>query len=152
MLLLFAAVGLMAFTFKNVNRADLKSQLPGEWRNVYVKITVHNKNKPAPAIMEADSSNWQARLGIQPIRTHFLKDGTYYSEYRNAKDSLVRRPSGTWSLQDDSLTMTQLTPDKSVIKLQLKIVNDHATFQGRIDFDGEGISNDEYYGIQKKFK
>ncbi|MDB5088938.1 MAG: hypothetical protein JWR09_2932 [Mucilaginibacter sp.] len=130
---------------------SLTSRLIGEWCNVYVKIIIHNKNKPA-ATMEADSTNWEARLGIKPIRTHFTEDGAYYSEYRNPKDSLVRRASGTWNIKGDSLTMTQLKPDKSVLKLQVKISNDHATFNGRIDFDGEGIVNDEYLGIQKKFK
>ncbi|SHN31084.1 hypothetical protein [Mucilaginibacter sp. OK098] len=130
---------------------SLTSRLIGEWRNVYVKIIIHNKNKPA-ATMEADSTNWEARLGIKPIRTHFMEDGTYYSEYRNKKDSLVRRPSGTWNIKGDSLTMTQLKPDKNILKVQVKISNDHATFNGLIDFDGEGVLNDEYFGIQKKFK
>ena len=102
--------------------------------------------------MEADSSNWEAKLKIKPIRTHFIEDGAYYSDYRNLKDSTVRRPTGAWSLKGDSLTMTQLTPDKSVLKLQLKINNDQATFHGFIDFDGEGVTNDEYFGVQKKFK
>jgi hypothetical protein len=130
---------------------DLRSQLIGEWFNVYVKVNIHTKNKPE-VIMQADSSNWEKRLGIKPIRTHFLDDGTYYSEYRNLKDSTVRRPTGTWALKDDSLIMTELTPDKSVLKLQLTITNNHATFHGMIDFDGEGVNNDEYFGIQKKFK
>lgn len=134
-----------------LNSSDLKSELIGEWRNVYVKVIIHNKNKPA-VTMEADSSNWEARLKIKPIRTHFLDDGTYYSDYRNLKDSTVRRPAGTWSLKGDSLMMTQLTPDKSILTVQLKISNDHATFHGLIDFDGEGVNNDEYWGVQKKFK
>ena len=102
--------------------------------------------------MEADSANWEAKLGIKPIRTHFMEDGTYHSEYLNSKDSIVRRPSGTWFIKGDSLTMTELTPEKSVLKVQLKINNDHATFSGLIDFDGEGILNDEYFGVQKRFK
>lgn len=126
-------------------------QLIGEWRNVYVKVILHNKNKPTTT-MEADSSNWEGRLGIKPIRTHFLEDGTYYSEYRNAKDSLVRRPAGTWVLKSDSLTMAQSTPDKSVLTVHVKINGDHAAFHGMIDFDGEGIANDEYFGVQKKFR
>lgn len=117
-----------------------------------MKIIIHNKTKSAATTMEADSTNWEARLGIKPIRTHFMEDGTYYSEYRNKKDSLVRRPSGTWSIKGDSLTMTQLKPDQSLLKVQVKINNDHASFSGLIDFDGEGVWNDEYFGVQKKFK
>jgi hypothetical protein len=151
-LIICLAICFIAFTsISKPVRSSLTSQLIGEWRNVYVKIIIHNKTKPV-STMEADSTNWEARLGIKPIRTHFMEDGSYYSEYRNAKDSLVRRPSGTWNIKGDSLTMMQLKPDKYVLKVHVKIENDHATFSGRIDFDGEGIWNDEYLGIQKKFK
>lgn len=147
------AICFIAFMSASKNRqSSLSSQLIGEWRNVYVKIIIHNKNKPAATTMEADSTNWEARLGIKPIRTHFMEDGTYYSEYRTKKDSLVRRPSGTWSIKGDSLTMTQLKPDQSLLKVRVKINNDHASFSGLIDFDGEGVWNDEYFGIQRKFK
>src|ERR1700744_1058571 len=88
-----AAVCLAAFTaFTNVNlsaKANLTDQLIGEWRNVYVKIVIHHKDS-ADAIMEADSTNWEERLQMKPIQTHFAKNGTYYSEYHNLKDSLVR--------------------------------------------------------------
>ncbi len=130
--------------------SDLSNQLIGEWRNVYVKLILHHKSD-STITMEADSSNWEDRLRIKPIRTHFRNDGTYYSEYRNLKDSLVKKPSGTWSMKGDSITMTQLIPDKSVYKFHLAITGNMATFHGNIDFDGEGIDNDEYVGIQKKF-
>ena len=147
------AICFIAFISASKTRQNsVSSQLIGEWRNVYVKIIIHKKGQPAATTMEADSTNWEARLGIKPIRTHFMENGTYYSEYRNKKDSLVRRPSGTWSVNGDSLTMTQLKPDQSLLKVKVKINNDHATFSGLIDFDGEGVWNDEYLGIQKKFK
>ena len=147
------AVCFIVFMSASKNRqGSLSSQLIGEWRNVYVKIIIHNKTKAGATTVEADSTNWEARLGIKPIRTQFMEDGTYYSEYRNKKDSLVRRPSGTWSITGDSLTMTQLKPDKSLLKVHVKIDNNHATFSGLIDFDGEGVWNDEYFGIQRKFK
>jgi hypothetical protein len=123
----------------------LAKALIGEWRNLYVKINLKDK------VMEADSSNWEARLHIKPIRTHFRDDGTYYSEYRNLQDSVVRMPSGTWSVEGDSLTMTELKPDKSTMKFQLHIDRDIATFTGLIDFDGDGVANELYYGRQRKF-
>ena len=142
--------GLVALTsFSKTGRSP--SPLIGEWRNVYVKVIIHNKTKPAAA-MEADSTNWEARLRIKPIRTHFMEDGSYYSEYRTPNDSLVRRPAGKWSVKGDSLTMAQLTPDRSTLTVHVKINGDHASFHGMIDFDGEGVANDEYFGIQKKFK
>ena len=148
-ILFIAALGiaLCGFTLQN----NLSRQLIGEWRNVYVKIKANSIKTGKLNIMEADSSNWEARLGIKPIRTHFKSDGTYYSEYRNLKDSIVRMPSGTWFIKGDSLTMAQLKPGKSTLKVKVSIVVNHATFNGLIDFDGDGVANDDYYGIQKKF-
>jgi len=100
--------------------------------------------------MEADSSNWEQKLGIKPIRTHFKGDGTYYSEYLNLKDSVVRRPTGLWTLKGDSLTMTEQTPEKATYKFKLKIDKNIGTFSGTIDFEGDGKADDEYYGKQKK--
>jgi hypothetical protein len=131
--------------------SDPDKLIVGEWRNIYLKLIIHHKND-APQTMEADSSNWEARLHIKPIRTHFQRNGSYYSEYFNLKDSLVRRTTGIWTTTGDSIIMTEQTPDKSVLRLHLKIENNVATFNGLIDFDGEGISNDEYYGMQRKFK
>jgi len=154
-LVLISVVSLAAFTSASkttqLYNNSLAKQLIGEWRNVYVKITLHHKTDPV-FVMEADSSNWEEKLQIKPIRTHFMEDGTYYSEYRNVKDTLVKKPSGTWKLKRDSLFMTQQIPDKSIYKFHLKIIKDRATFTGVIDFDGEGIDNDEYFGIQKKFR
>jgi hypothetical protein len=65
---------------------------------------------------------------------------------------VVRHPTGIWIIKGDSITMTQLSPDKGVYTFRLKIENNHALFSGLIDFDGEGIANDEYWGIQKRFK
>ena len=151
-LLLIAAFMACLVGFTSFSKSwRLQEPLIGEWRNVYVKIIIHNKAKPT-VTMEADSTNWETRLGIKPIRTHFMEDGSYYSEYRTTNDSLVRRPAGTWSIKGDSLAMAQLTPDKSTLTVHVKINGDHATFHGMIDFDGEGIANDEYFGVQKKFK
>jgi hypothetical protein len=91
-------------------------------------------------------------LHIKPIRTHFLADGSYYSEYRDVKDSLVMRPAGTWTISGDSLTMSQSTPQAAVYTVQVSIRHDIATFSGLIDFDGDGKRDDEYYGVQKKYR
>ena len=131
---------------------SLRKQLIGEWRNVYVKIRMNIYDKNAqPMIAEADSSNWETRLQMKPIRTYFKEDNTYYSEYRNLKDSVMRIASGTWSIKDDSLTMLQTKPEASTLKLQVSIKNKHATFSGIIDFAGDGKRDDDYYGIQKKY-
>jgi len=134
-------------------KSDIAKQLVGEWRNQYVKIGIASHTPGGkPMVMEADTSNWEARIGIKPIRTYFKADGSYYSEYRDLKDSIVRRPAGTWAIiKGDTLVMTQVKPQSSVLKLHISIVKNLATFHGLIDFDGDGKDNDEYYGVQKKF-
>ena len=150
-----AVLFFMLFGFVRVSgikdsNGKLAGQLIGEWRNVYLKVIIHHQNDPVD-VLEADSSNWEAKLKIHPIRTHFNKDGSYYSEYLNLKDSIVRRPTGIWKAKDDSVIITQLTPDKAVYKFKLIINNDHATFNGNIDFNEDGNEDDVYFGIQKKY-
>jgi hypothetical protein len=143
-------LALCLFGFKANAQQPVAKQLIGEWRNVYLKLKL-NINDAKPVSMEADSSNWEARLQIKPIRTHFKADGSYYSEYRNLKDSVVRTASGTWALEADTLLMSQTKPSKSMLKLHLAINKDHAIFSGVIDFNGDGKKDDDYFGIQKKF-
>jgi hypothetical protein len=140
-----------SFTGKALFQNSLSKQLIGEWRNVYVKINIITAKTGKTATMEADSSNWETRLGIKPIRTHFKGDDTYYSEYRSLKDSIIKMVSGTWSIKNDTLTMVQLKPNSSVLKLHISIQHDHATYHGMIDFDGSGKLDDEYFGVQKRF-
>ncbi|MEO6521291.1 MAG: hypothetical protein ABIN91_06435 [Mucilaginibacter sp.] len=93
----FICLTLILFTaFISKQQNPLYQQFIGEWRNIYIKISMPPATTAGtPRIMEADSTNWEARLKIHPIRTHFNADGSYYSEYINLKDSITRRPTGT---------------------------------------------------------
>jgi hypothetical protein len=130
---------------------NLSRQIIGEWRNVTLKITFDSLNNAGPKkILEANENSWEQVLNIEPIRTHFLSNHTYYSEYRNTKDSLVRMPKGTWSIKGEEITMHQTAPDEAVYVMRLKITGDLAEFKGMIDFDGNGKADDYYYGTQRK--
>ena len=135
---------------KNI-QDDLHKKLVGEWRNVYVKIKINNPEAGKSVIMEADSTNWEEKLDIKPIRTFFKEDGTYYSEFRDIKDSITGSPSGLWSLKGDTISMTQNKQGGTVTKMRLRIAKDKATFSGMIDFQGDGKADDEYFGIQRRF-
>lgn len=155
--ILFLVSGLIAclavlssFTQTKQTDSDLARQLTGEWRNVYLKIIINHPGAQKQTVT-ADSTNWEQQLSIKPIRTHFKKDGTYFSEYRNLKDSVVRTVSGQWAVKNDSLTMNQLNPKQSTLKLHITIAGTKATFSGLIDFEGDGLKDDDYYGQQRKF-
>ena len=153
-LILSTVICLAAFTgFSKISQPGngIQQKLVGEWRNIYLKIVTHHPGKE-PQIIKADSANWVATLGIKPIRTHFNGDGSYYSEYRTPKDSLFKTASGTWLVRNDSLIMSQQKPVTSLLKLHVKLDNDIATFSGVIDFEGDGLADDEYLGMQRKFK
>jgi len=131
---------------------NLSQQLIGEWRNESLKIKINSFNNTDSTITSEskNATEWEKNLHIKPIRTFFKSDGTYYSEYRTLGDSLFRKPSGTWIIKGDSIIMNELQPEKGVFKLHVSINNDIATFQGLIDFDGDGKMDDEYFGTQKK--
>ena len=81
----------------------LASELVGEWRNTYLKITMFtHRNSDSTHVMEVTSANWEEKLKTQPVRTFFRSNGTYNSEHRNLKDSIFYNPAGYWKVVGDS--------------------------------------------------
>ncbi len=62
------------------------------------------------------------------------------------------KPSGVWHITADSITITQLKPEKNTYTLYVSINKNLATFNGFLDFDGDGKIDDEYFGVQKKYQ
>lgn len=147
-LLVGAFLFVTGFSSRQVAYQRRENQLVGEWRNVYVHIEVRSDGRTA--IVDADSTNWEVKLKMKPIRTHFLPDGTYYSEYFTLKDSIFRKTTGKWQLKKDSLYTDQLTPEKASYKYSISLSNGHLLLKGLIDFNEDGKADDTYTGIQKK--
>ena len=137
---------------KEQDRSEgLRKDIMGEWRNVYLKVTTNVLGSVDSArVTECDSTNWEKMLGIKPIRTFFLPDGTYRSEYYNLKDSLFMTNTGVWKISRDSLTMEQLQPKAAAYKVRTSVTNGLAEFDGVIDFDNDGQADDHYQGKQRK--
>ena len=129
---------------------DWGGQIIGQWRNdsLYIGVDSHN-NTDSTIIAETNSANWEEKLHIKPIRTYFSSDGSYYSEYRNLRDSVFKRPSGTWFIKGDSIIINEVTPESTILRLHLTINGNLATFEGMIDFDGDGHVDERYFGVQK---
>ena len=130
----------------------LASELVGEWRNTYLKITMFtHRNSDSTHVMEVTSANWEEKLKIQPVRTFFRSNGTYNSEHRNLKDSIFYNPAGYWKVVGDSIFMTDTFPKRGIsYAYQLSITDNFATFRGVEDFDRDGKKDDAYMGVQKK--
>ena len=139
-------IGCVSKESANTKSADLH----GEWRNVYLKITLNEVGGESLKVTECDSAHWEQMLGIKPIHTFFNADGSYKSEYYTLNDSLFMTNTGRWEISNDTLTMTQITPVAGVYKLKTSIEGSLATFEGMIDFDGDGKPDDHYLGRQRK--
>ncbi|WP_160143753.1 hypothetical protein [Chryseolinea soli] len=130
-------------------KSTLADDLVGEWRNVYLNVTMPTVGSSDSSMTTVcDSSNWEAMLHIKPIHTFFNKDGTYRSEYYTLNDSLFRKSAGTWHVSNDTLIMNE--SDGVTYKLRTTIKNNLAEFDGMLDFDADGKADDHYVGRQRK--
>lgn len=150
-ILLLACVLLMACNGKKNEPADdLTKQLIGQWRNTYMKVTMHGVPDSIKTL-EVNEADWAQKLKIQPIRTFFNADGTYHSEHRNLSDSIIYNPAGKWKIEGDSITMTDTFPKANLTyRYKLAIKDGQVEFWGKEDFNGDG-KTDDYYGKQRKF-
>jgi hypothetical protein len=101
-------------------------------------------------MIEADTSTWEAVLKMKPIRTFFEADGTYHSDHYSVNDSLLFIARGTWTTTNDTLTLDQTFPNVGIYHFKTAFKDDIVTFSSTLDFDEDGISDDTYFGQQKK--
>lgn len=149
-LIIALALGIFLFACES-KKTDLKKELPGEWRNTYLHVTMNTfNNGDSSKVTTCDSSNWEQMLHIKPIRTFFNEDGTYRSEYYNLNDSLFLTSKGTWRVSGDTLTMSSTEPSPESYKLKTTITSGVATFEGMLDFDSDGKADDHYIGKQRR--
>ena len=133
-----------------VENKDLSKKLVGEWRNIELQIRMNTfNNTDSVQYFEANEGNWEEKMKIKPIRTFFYANGTYHSEHRNLKDSIIFDPGGKWVIYGDSLIMTDTFPELGLrYSYKLEIRNSLARFWGREDCDRDGYADDEYYSAQ----
>jgi len=146
------------FTFFSCGsrKNETSNLLVGTWYNTYMKIEMNTyKGKDTLNVLEVNESNWEQKMGIKPIITYFKENGTYNSEHRDLKDSIVYNPAGKWEIVGDSLLMTDTFPQVG-LKYKYKLLiskrgnNTMAEFWGIEDFDQDGKKDDFYYGKQNK--
>lgn len=142
--------GLMIFT-GCAKRADNYQLLEGEWRNVSMTLLQHSVGRgQQDSVLVIKEGDWNNVLQMAPIRTTYNINGTYISRYYNLSDSLVFESAGTWHFLGDSLYMLA---DETTTTYHLEwLDNDRARFVARLDWDGDGSSDDEYEGVQQKQK
>lgn len=131
---------------------ELSDRVVGEWHNLSLKIRMNTlNNTDSTRVFEVDERNWEQKMGIRPIRTIYRPDGSYNSEHRNLKDSIIYNPAGRWIILGDTIIMTDTFPERGpAYKYHVRIKGDIAEFTGIEDCDRDGKNDDHYFGVQRK--
>jgi hypothetical protein len=128
--------------------SQLEQDLIGVWVNESMRVWVRSYNHSDTSfIVDINEENWDLKMTIKPITTTINADGTYSSEFRNSFDSLIYIPEGTWLLDGDSLIMEDR---QDTYKYQVFVDGNRAEFRSIVDWDGDGVVDDEYFGVQRK--
>lgn len=135
----------------NCAGVDPKVALLGEWTNKSFRV---ERNVSGPdslrSVFEVLPHEWPSKLKLSRIVTSFQEDGTYVSDHFTPSDSLLFAATGNWSVNGDSILFDQLSPRTSRYTLHVSVKGDSVRFTGLLDWDGDGISNDRYTGIQAR--
>lgn len=141
---------ILAFTGCS-KRSDMENSLIGRWESVGLHVTVHTyHNSDSTLVIDFEENDLRTRFPVKPTVTVLNEDGTYYLEYRTKSDSLVARPSGEWSVKDDSITMHQYVPAEYVYSYHVTLMPGKAEFRGMLDYDGDGKVDDEMIATSRK--
>lgn len=129
---------------------DLKTVLPGTWETIAFQVNINTfQNTDSTFVMEVKSGEWEAKMQMRPILTEYAVDNRYYIIYNSLKDSLLRTDRGIWNVFGDTLML--ISPEATYQYEVLK-KDSHLELRSVLDWDGDGVEDDEYIGIQKFIK
>ncbi|MFN7118355.1 MAG: hypothetical protein ACK4TA_16265 [Saprospiraceae bacterium] len=129
---------------------DLKAVLPGTWETLAFRVNINTfQNTDSTFVMEVQPGEWETKMQTRPILTEYRSDNRYTSTYRNLSDSLLRTERGIWNVFGDTLML--VSPEATY---QYEVIQKEGNLQFRsvLDWDGDGIEDDEYIGTQKFIK
>ncbi len=99
------------------------------------------------SLFSVPKGQWEAILGIKPIRTTYALEGKYTSEYISLAGELLQSKEGQWELKGDSLFLTE---DNQTTAYFFDWREGKAAFIGYLDWDNDGHADDLYEGVQLK--
>ena len=117
----------------------------GTWESSFVFIESADvpETDPRWEYFVATPNNWERVMGIKPVRTTYVADGTFSAKYRNLQDSVFVTATGTWHTAGDSLYFFQWAPDTFSATYQYTVSQDTLKFNGVVDWERDGIRNDK---------
>lgn len=128
---------------------NIQEKLPGTWEAVSVSVTVNSVNNQADSIeiFEIKESDWTSRMGVKPVKTAYQPDNKFRQSFFALNDSLVSVNRGIWNIIGDTLIMIE---PNATYQYEVDLADGLATFKALLDWDGDGLEDDEYIGVHRK--
>ncbi len=121
--------------------------LLGEWYNESIRVDINALEGEADSVFSVPAGQWENMLQIQPIVTTYKSDGTYESVYTDLEGEFLQKSNGEWELEGDSL---YLTLQGQTTGYYFEWREGKGLFEGYLDWDIDGNTDDFYSGIQIK--
>jgi hypothetical protein len=143
----FIAIIYFFISCSNEPRPDLA----GIWEIDELTVNMHTyQNSDSGKVVKVTGKDWEEKMKIRNIQTHYNSDGTYHSVHRNLQDSIFYDPAGKWKIENDSLIIQDTIPQRMTYKFKIKLGKSSVEYWGLTDFDQDGKEDDEYYSRQRR--
>jgi hypothetical protein len=130
---------------------DFKTSLVGMWQMNSLVVdfdTIHNSEMSA--VLSIDKDSWNEKLKLQPIQTLFSPNKTYISAYCTDEGKIIRFTTGRWEVEKNQLKIHQLFPSDKQMNYRIDLSDGCAQLRSKLDFDGDGKSDDLFFCEMKK--
>ena len=74
-------------------------------------------------------------INFKTIKTRFDTNGTFYTEYTDARNNHIARLTGRWVIVADSVVLQQFKPQMPYLNLHLNVADTATTLQGKMAND-----------------
>lgn len=127
-------------------QSNMGAKLIGTWENTTLNVQTNTAQGQDTTInMMIENGQWEEKLGIKPIITTYLEDGSFKSEYFGPDGKPVGTEEGTWRIRNDSLVLKS-GGYNDVYKVIFE--GEQARFISYLDWDQDGEADDLYDGWQ----
>lgn len=129
---------------------NLRKEIVGNWETLSFHTSIKTaNNKDSSYSIYAGKGEWEAKLGVKPFRTSFKENNTYEMEFRDLADSIMETKRGIWNVFGDSLLMIE---EDGTYQYRIRGNKDYLEFKSTLDWDGDGVEDDEYMRIEQRVK
>lgn len=122
---------------------DLKTVLPGTWEKIGLVVDIQSfDNQDTSFTVELREEDWIRSTQSLPTRTYFDVNNNYRQVFRALNGDTISVSRGMWNTFSDTLLLVE--PDTSYQFILTLNENGNLEFRRKIDWDGDGIEDDDY--------